>query len=428
MKSNQTARVVAIFLALLPVAFSACIKDKCKATHTYTWYEPIYRTKDEVRANIKSNAPRPIEHPGKLFMLGDYIFLNEIDKGVHIINNANPASPRQVAFIDIPGNIDIAVKGVTMYADLYTDLVAIDCSYPDHVTVKKIIENQFPNRYWGNGFVAVNDKIIVDWKRVDTTVTEGCDNRYFQRMYQDMGGVVFLANSTGGPATGGNLSTPTGAGVGGSMARFTIMNDRLYTVSNSDLDVFNVSAPFNPTHTGNVHLGWNIETVYPFKNKLFIGSQTGMKIYSVSNPDAPTALGEFEHVRTCDPVIADDTHAFVTLSSGSTCMGFNNELEVLKLNNITDPQLLKVYPLTNPKGLSKSGDNLFICDGSAGLKIYNAADVMNLQLIKTISGIEAYDVIAYNGVALVVAKDGLYQYNYNDISNVRLLSKITVTQ
>lgn len=155
---------------------------------------------------------------------------------------------------------------------------------------------------------------------------------------------------------------------------------------------------------------------------------TGMYVYNVINPDAPVQAGQFQHVRTCDPVIADDTYAYVTLSSGNVCQGFTNELDVLKLNNITDPQLLKVYPLTNPKGLSKSGNYLFICDGAAGLKVFNAADVMNLQLIKTISGIDTYDVIAYNNTALVVAKDGLYQYDYSDINNIRQLSKITVNK
>jgi len=425
MIKNQTIRIVAIFLALIPVAFSACVKDKCKATHNYTWYEPVYKTKDEVRVNIKSNPPRDIVRPGKMFMLGNSIFLNEIDKGVHVINNADPAHPIQVAFIDIPGNQDIALKGGTMYADLYTDLVAIDVSYPDHVMVQKIIENQFPYRYWGNGFVADNNKVIVDWKRVDTTITESCDSRNY--LYEDMAmsGTVFLANQTGSAATG---ATSSPVGIGGSMARFTIMNDRLYTVSNSDLDVFNIANQSNPSHTNRINLGWNIETIYPFKNKLFIGSQSGMFIYNVSNPDAPTPGGQFQHVRTCDPVIADDTYAFVTLSSGNTCQGFNNELDILKLNLITDPQLVKVYPLTHPTGLSKSGNHLFICDGTDGVKVFNAADVMNLQLVKTITGIEAYDVIAYNDVALVVAKDGLYQYSYADINNIRLLSKISVSK
>src|SRR5215217_6966522 len=96
--SKITSLLIVIFLV------SGCVKDNC--TQTYTYFMAVYKTSDEVRANIKSNQPKEIEKPGKLFIKGDYIFLNEIDKGIHIINNSNPASPKNVAFIDIPGNMD----------------------------------------------------------------------------------------------------------------------------------------------------------------------------------------------------------------------------------------------------------------------------------------------------------------------------------
>ncbi len=424
MKHIQTIRIFAILLAVLPAGFSACIKDKCTSKHTYTYYEPVYKTKAEVRANIKSNAPRNVENTGKLYMIGNYIFLNEIDKGIHVIDNANPSSPRNIAFIDIPGNMELAVKGNILYADLYTDLVAIDISNPAQVSVKKVIENLFPHRVYGNGFNPNNNMVIWEWKRVDTTITQNCDEWGGSGRF-DMGGAVFLSNAAG-PGSSSAATSPVGKG--GSMARFTIMNNHLYTVNTSDLDVFNITTAADPVHSNRVNVGWNIETVYPFKNKLFIGSMTGMFIYNVVNPDNPSAAGQFNHVRTCDPVIADDDYAYVTLSSGTICQGFTNELDILKLNNFTNPQLLKVYNMTNPKGLSKSGNNLFICDGAAGLKVYNASNVMNLQLIKTISNIDAYDVIAYNNIALVVAKDGLYQYDYSNTSNIRLLSKIAVNK
>lgn len=84
--------------------------------------------------------------------------------------------------------------------------------------------------------------------------------------------------------------------------------------------------------------------------------------------------------------------------------------------------------MTNPHGLSKDGDILFVCDGANGLKVYNAADVNNLKLITTFEGLETYDVIAMNNIALVVASDGLYQYLYADPGNIQFLSKIKVTQ
>ena len=79
--------------------------------------------------------------------------------------------------------------------------------------------------------------------------------------------------------------------------------------------------------------------------------------------------------------------------------------------------------MTNPHGLSKDGDLLFICDGNDGLKVYNAANRNSISLIKHITGLSTYDVIAWNDVAIVSATDGLYQYDYSDVNNIKLLSK-----
>ena len=130
----------------------------------------------------------------------------------------------------------------------------------------------------------------------------------------------------------------------------------------------------------------------------------------------------------CSLVVDDDSFAYVTLRYGNACQGFTNQLDILQLNNFTNPSLLKSYNLTNPHGLSKDGDVLFICDGTDGLKIYNAGDVSNLKLIKQFTVPETYDVIASNNIALVVAKDGLYQYDYSNINNIHLLSKINIAK
>jgi hypothetical protein len=149
-----------------------------------------------------------------------------------------------------------------------------------------------------------------------------------------------------------------------------------------------------------------------------------MFIYDVSTPGNPVKQGQFTHVRSCDPVIADDTRAWVTLRSGTACGGTVNQLEVVDITDVTKPSLIKTYGLTNPFGLSKEGNVLFICDGKDGVKVYDAADANDLKLIKKIEGMETYDVIAFNNRALVVAKDGLYQFDYSNVNNIRLLSKI----
>lgn len=409
-----------ILSAAIIIGLSGCIKDTCDHTYSYVWFEPIYKTTAEVRANIKSKPARDIKAPGKLFILGNYIFLNEINKGVHIINNSNPAAPVNVGFVEIPGNIDIAVKGNTMYADLYTDLVAIDISDPLNVVKAKIVNNVFPHRYYG--FAADTTKIIYDWVRHDTTVVQDCSSD----RWIGIGGGVFMELSD--LALSSSLAGGAPKGIAGSMARFALMNSYLYTVGEAQLKVINIDQDNNPVVTNTVNLEWGIETIFPFKDKLFIGSNTGMFIYNTDNPKAPAQSGRFSHARVCDPVIADDKYAYVTLRNGSKCQGFLNELDIIDISSLSSPILVKKYDLTNPHGLSKDADLIFICDGKAGLKIFDAKDVKNLLLKKEFKDFETYDVIAYNGVAMVVAKDGLYQFDYSNVNNIKQLSKISIMQ
>src|SRR5678809_1603828 len=125
-----------------------------------------------------------------------------------------------------------------------------------------------------------------------------------------------------------------------------------------------------------------------------------MLIFYNANPINQVKLGTFSHARKCDPVIADNTNAFVTLRTGTTCQGTGEQLDVLDISNLSNPTLIKTYPMTNPHGLAKDGNTLIICDGRDGLKFYNASDVRNLLLQKQIAGSETYDVIAFNGCLL----------------------------
>ena len=72
------------------------------------------------------NSQREMIKTGKIYIKGDYIFINEKKEGIHVIDNSDPSNPRNISFIAIPGNLDIAVMGNILYGDSYTDLVAVD--------------------------------------------------------------------------------------------------------------------------------------------------------------------------------------------------------------------------------------------------------------------------------------------------------------
>lgn len=398
--------------------FQSCLKDKM--LYTYTIARPVYEQKSVVYANIRSNAPQQVEHPGKIYLYGNYIFLSEVDKGVHIIDNSNPANPVRKAFINIPGNLDIAVKGNTLYADLYMDMVVVDISDPLAARFVRYLSGVFPDRYTGYGFTSDTSKVIVDWIRKDTTVNQSD----YLSIYKNEDVLMYASSSGSFSNQSGAASNPTG--VAGSMARMSIVGDYLYCVNNYNLLSYQLSVPTDPQKTATNNLGWGIETIYPFRNKLFIGSNTGMFIYDITNPAVPVREGQFTHARACDPVITDGNYAYVTLRDGTTCSGTSNQLDVVDVSNMSAPFLLKTYNLTHPNGLAKSGNYLYICDGRDGLKVFDATAPSSLSLKKHISGMSTYDAIAWNDNLLVVSDDGLYQYDISNPVSPALRSKITV--
>jgi len=412
-----------LLLISIPLTFTCCVKDTCEDSYTYTLYKPVYETVSQLKANIKSGSPEEIENPGKIVILGHYIFLNEIEKGIHIIDNTNPASPQNISFVKIPGNIDLAVKGNTLYADSYADLVTLDVSDPAHVSLKDYKENVMQSPVAFRGAAYISQYKIAGWEKKDTLLVESCGGGGVIALQNEGFYVSNAANSASVPAANNSKEV----GTAGSMARFAIVNNYLYTVDNSDLHVFDISNSDDPAFLNTTTVDFHVETIYPFGNKLFIGSNDGMFIYSLNgSPENPVKTGEFTHARSCDPVISDGEFAYITLHSGSSCLGYNNELDIVRLNMLVDASLVQIYNLTSPRGLSKDGNLLFVCDGSDGLKVFDASNVLSMKLLQQLPIGDAYDVIASNNVALVVTTDALYQFDYSDPANLHLLSKISV--
>jgi len=103
-------------------------------------------------------------------------------------------------------------------------------------------------------------------------------------------------------------------------------------------------------------------------------------------------------------------------------------MEVIDLHNLMNPTLLKSYPMTEPYGLGIDNKTLFVCDGTAGLKIYDATDPLqiDLHMLNQYADLNAIDVIPYGNVLIMIAEDGIYQYSYSDLQNIQQLSKIAI--
>jgi hypothetical protein len=237
-------------------------------------------------------------------------------------------------------------------------------------------------------------------------------------MQMDM--VSFAANS----GTGSGSQT----GTGGSMARFIINEDILYVIDQSNLHMFDIHQELSPISAGSKPIGWNIETVFIAREHLFIGSMTGMYIYSLKDPVNPEFISTYWHVTSCDPVVVEGNYAYITLRTGNICETDVNQLEIVDVHKLASPIKIKSYPMHNPHGLGIDQGILFICDGDAGLKIYDASDPLNLKAnqLAHFAEINTFDVIPIQEHLIMIGEDGLYQYDYTNVKDIILLSMIPI--
>lgn len=406
--------------------------DKCEVTRTYQTTVPLTWTLESIRAGVRILPPRELENPAKLYVKDNYLFISEAKKGVHIINNVNPSNPVKISFLEIPGVIDMAVKNNTLYVDSYMDVVALDISNPTDVKeigrTKDIFQNGLHDGL--SWYYDKYSRIVTDyeWKTVTDNMKTDCGANLAQWPVFNRGGFYdgfALNNSSGSQGSAGNSGSP-GTGTGGSMARFAIYEDYLYTISQNSMTLFNIKEEAKPDSTTTINLGWGIETIFPYKDKLFIGSNTGMHIYDNANPAKPERLSIFNHARACDPVVVEDDIAYVTLREG-WCGVSPNRLEVVNVSDLRRPRLIKMYDMENPHGLGIANGKLFVCEGKFGLKSLDATNANDIKLQQHIKDIHAFDVIPLNGnLLLMVGEDGFYQYDYSDPKNLRQLSKIAV--
>lgn len=241
--------------------------------------------------------------------------------------------------------------------------------------------------------------------------------------------VAFVGSCVKGDSNQDIGPSPVGgdSGKAGSMAKFSISNDHLFLINEKELIIYDISNPVNPFEVNKLEVNFGIETVFTLKDKLFIGSNDGVYIYDISNPLNILYLSHYTHITSCDPVVANDTIAFATLNSQSACRWQNgaNQLDVIDIRNIVYPTNIASYSLQDPKGLAIDSNFVFVCNGQSGVRIYDFTDPQNLKQVSGINGIDAYDIILDEKILYLVGKEGLFQYDYKNLYNIKLLSNIS---
>lgn len=226
-------------------------------------------------------------------------------------------------------------------------------------------------------------------------------------------GDSFLPSSSSSEISGGSSQ-------GGSTAKFAIKENFLYVVDSEHLSTFDISNENESVLLERSNVGWGIETIFPFGDLLFLGTQSGVLIFDISDAASPVFISNYEHIVSCDPVVTDGEFAYLTLRTGTNCGRPINELQILDLSDITNPIFISSFPMTNPKGLAIHNNILYVCDD--GIRVFDVSNKYDIMELAHIPDIPANDVIFYRNQLLVTADNGFYQFNTGDLAQLSFYS------
>jgi len=141
---KKRVRRVVFLVGILGVmaTISGCFCPDCEPP--YGNADPVYLSYEELRQPTKLVPPDSIIKPGKIWVSGKYLLVNDLNRGIHVFDNTNPKSPQNLGLILIPGNVDLATKGSVLFADSFIDFVAIDLERLPEIVVLKRMNDIFP--------------------------------------------------------------------------------------------------------------------------------------------------------------------------------------------------------------------------------------------------------------------------------------------
>lgn len=408
-----------LFALIIAGSFTSCKKYKNKEVYAnvpvYMDYESFRNSFDFLEGTV------PVENPGNIFIHNQYIFVCDEDKGIHIIDNSDRTNPHFIGFMKIIGVSQVAVRENTLYANSFIDLVTIDIS---NINAPELIDRDqevftyttpISDDKYPIADIHKNKGVVVDWNIELTKEVSGFGEKWFVADCEECEQTEMQTKSLASVHV--NLA--------GSRSKMAIIGDYLYVLDMEELKSFNISNQADPD-VGDSRNTWaNPETLFPEGDYLYVGTTTGMIIYDTeSDTERPKQKGEVEHVEACDPVVVQGDYAYVTLRSGSDCGGIENELQVIDVSKKWMPVLKRQFDMDDPHGLAVEGDLLFICDGDSGLKVFDNSDPLDCgdRLLYNFPAIQTSDLILNDGTAIMIAKDGVYQYDYSNPSDLQFTS------
>lgn len=161
--------IVIILVVLVQFSFqSCCFYGDCDgdSPEPANNYKPVIMSRATFEASVKIFPSKKIVKSGKIYIKDDIMLVNDVNKGFQIYNYSDATNPVKIAFLEIPGATDVAIRNATIYINQAVDLVTLKYDLTTNkVSVLYRNRNIFPQKISPQGFGSTvkENEIIIDW-------------------------------------------------------------------------------------------------------------------------------------------------------------------------------------------------------------------------------------------------------------------------
>ncbi len=327
--------------------------------------------------------------PMSMYVAGEWLFVSDEGSGIHVYAAARGSAPAYQGTIPLSGNSGVAVRDSVIYANSYGSILALrlnaDCT-------------------------ADTLAIVYEAPYCCTMPIDYIDEQY----HSGWGCACSRAVEYD--------AVPLSSGTGSSYAVFAVIDTFLYYVDGMSLVSMSVAVPESPRLLSTTYLSWDLETLFPTEDYLFVGAATGMYILNRRQyPATPTLISTFVHARACDPVVVQDTIAYLTLRSGTACGAFENALIAVSIADPSSPYELGRTIPNQPYGLAVQDTLCYVGLGHSGYSLYDVTRPDSLLHVATWSTPATKDFIWDSTQLYLMGFSQIAAYDVSDPANpVRL--------
>ena len=326
--------------------------------------------------------------PVSMFLADNTLYVSDPQTGIHVFDAIPGSAAIPRAIICFPGNTGVAVRDDIVYANSWEGIFALRISAAGQVdTLAGPIAAPYPVHVWNEGITHDNSL--------------GCGCNQFSPQYA-------------APASGG----------GSSYAVFAVIDTFLYYLhpNAGSVVAMSISRPDSPKFLGQTEVAWNVETIFPNGRFLLVGAQTGMYILDREpDPVFMRVESQLVHARGCDPVVVEDSLAYVTLRGGTSCGPIEDALLMVSIANPSAPRLLSSASPTSPYGMAVNGPYVYVGNGDVGLSLYYSAPPDSIKLMSHWPW-AARDFIWSGSMLYVLEPGGVSTYDVSDPQHPTRLS------